>query len=165
MMRVRDPNQGLRSERARWRKRDLVRRRRGLGASLEGLTPSGSSASGIWRHPTSHTSLDRMIDGAQPRAFREDPAVEEVGDAAVEGDVLDLDEGGGCWGSRSAGACGQARGVSSKRAELDGLVDLDFEGDDPRGDLVEAGKDRDWILDMCLRSRRYRAEQTRRRRT
>ena len=83
--------------------------------------------------------VDGMLDGVEARAFGKHPAGEDAPDLAVERDLVDLDEGVGLrllfLGPRIADA---RRHLQC--AELDRLVDIDVEGDDAAGDLVDAGE-------------------------
>ena len=87
-----------------------------------------------------------MIDRVQARACGEHPAGEDPLHLAVERDLVDLDEGVGLrrFGRRARVADPRRH---LQRAELHRLVDIDVERDDPAGDLVEAGEDRDRIGD------------------
>jgi hypothetical protein len=91
--------------------------------------------------------VDRVLDAVQAGARGEHPAREDAPVLVVERDLVDLDE------ARGLRAFGRGPRVADarrhlQRAELHGLVDLDLEGDDPPGDLVEPGEDRGRVLDL-----------------
>ncbi|MBN9023987.1 MAG: leucyl/phenylalanyl-tRNA--protein transferase [Rhizobiales bacterium] len=96
--------------------------------------------------------VDRVVDGVEARARGEHPAREDAPDLAVERDLVDLDEGVGQRRlGRGAAVAGPRRDL--QRAELHRLVDIDVEGDDAAGDLVEPGEDGDGIGDPLGRRR------------
>jgi len=83
--------------------------------------------------------VDGVLYGVEARAFGEHPPSEDAPDFSVEGDLVYLDEGIrlGLFG-------GRARVADARRhlesTELHGFIDIDVEGDDTAGDLVDASK-------------------------
>jgi len=92
-----------------------------------------------------------MLNGMQARARSKHPAGEDAFDLALQGHLVDLDEGiGVCRLSRRARiACARS---DLQRAELNRFADCRIEGDGAPGDLVEAGEYRTSIFDV-LRGR------------
>ena len=106
--------------------------------------------------------IDGVLDGVEARAFGKHPAGEDAPDLAVERDLVDLDEGIGLRLFRLRPRVADAR-RHLQRAELHRLVDIDVEGDDAPGDLVDAGEFGDRIGDSlgqcgrCCQKRRRQA--------
>ena len=91
--------------------------------------------------------IDRVIDGVEAGARGEHPSGENAFHLAGERDLVDLDESVGLrrFGRRPREADARRH---LQRAELNRLVDIDVEGDDASGDLVEPGKHRDRVGDL-----------------
>jgi len=85
-----------------------------------------------------------MLDGVEAGTCGKHPAGENPPDLVLQRDFINLDKTG-CLRRfcRRPGVAHTRRDL--KRAELHRLVDRHVEGDDPSGDLVEAGKDGDRI--------------------
>jgi hypothetical protein len=86
-----------------------------------------------------------VLDGVKAGALGEHPAGEDALHLAGELHLVDLDKG------RRIGRLGRWARVAHprrnlERAELDCLVDGNFEMGNAPGDLVERGEDRDWVL-------------------
>src|SRR5215211_6758328 len=94
--------------------------------------------------------VDRMLDTMQAGACSIHPAGKDPLHLALQGDLVDLDEGVGIGGlsgwTRVAGA-----GLHPQRAELNGLADILVKLDDAAGDLVEPGKARLLVGDLLRR--------------
>jgi hypothetical protein len=87
-----------------------------------------------------------MLDGVKAGAFREHPACEDALLLTRELELIDFDE------RRRVRRLGRRPRVAHarrdlQRAELDRVIDLDFEMRDAAGNLVERGKHGDRILD------------------
>src|SRR5664279_795255 len=104
-----------------------------------------------------------MLDSVEARAIGEHPAGKDPLIRLVDVDLVDLGEHVGLRRlGRGAGIADA--GGNLQRAELNGFVGRDLKRNDAPGDLVEAGEDRRWMLDLVRARRRqgenpYRASQ------
>jgi hypothetical protein len=88
-----------------------------------------------------------VLDRVKAGTLGKHPAGEDALLLAGQLDLIDLDEGGGIWRfGRRTGVAHARRHL--ERAELDGLVDGDFEMRDAPRDLVEGGEHGRLILDL-----------------
>ena len=96
--------------------------------------------------------VDRMLDRVQARTRGEHPAGEDALDLALQGDLVDLEEGVGVRRLGRRARVADAR-RHLQRAELHRLVQRNVERDDAAGDLVEAGEHRRIVRDLLRRRR------------
>jgi hypothetical protein len=128
----------------RLRLRLRLRSRRRLRRALGGNDLAAAAAIG------QPQIVDRMLDRVQAGTGGEHPAGEDALHLALQGHLVDLDEGVGVRRlfrrARVAGPGGELQ-----RAELHGLADVHGEVDDAAGDLVETGEMRGRMHDALRR--------------
>ena len=152
--------------RARWScGRPLLRRSAGRPLLLHGVRlltlrrgPRRGRSRGRWCGACDRSTfavgepdiIDRMLNRVQSGAGSEGPAGEDALDLALQGHLLDLDEGIRVRRLRRRPRVAHPR-RDLQRAELHRLVDGDIEGGDAAGNFVEAGKHGGRIGDLLRR--------------
>lgn len=87
-----------------------------------------------------------MLHGVKAGAVGEHPAGEDALHLAGELDLVHFDEGGGLRSLGGRASVAYAR-RNFQRAELDRLIDGNFQMRNPPGDLVERGEHRNFVAD------------------